>query len=86
MYAEPMGIKTPNSRSPQSAMRMEHRTPSEDGEEVLQPSPPVPGDPTLCCYPFASPYRSFVLRLLLTEFACTPHYDSEKALQHAMSV
>lgn len=59
MYAEPMGSKTPNSRSPQSAMRMEHPTPSEDGEEVLQPSPPVPGNPVLCAvYPVQSPIRS----------------------------
>ncbi len=43
MYAEPMGSKTPNSRSPQSGMRMDHHTLSDDGEEVLQPSPPVPG-------------------------------------------
>ncbi|DBA73573.1 TPA: RNA-binding protein 45 [Trebouxia sp. C0005] len=43
MYAEPMGSKTPNSRSPQSGIRMDHHTLSDDGEEVLQPSPPVPG-------------------------------------------
>ena len=48
MYAEPMGSKTPNSRSPQSGMRMDHHTLSDDGEEVLQPSPIVPGQQTSC--------------------------------------
>lgn len=43
MYADPMGSKTPNSRSPGSAMHMEQHPASEDGEEVLQASPPVPG-------------------------------------------
>ena len=44
MYADPMGSKTPNSRSPGSAMHMEQHPASEDGEEVLQASPPVPGN------------------------------------------
>ncbi len=68
MYAEPMGSKTPNSRSPQSGMRMDHHTLSDDGEEVLQPSPPVPGTSDecksdLCLHASMSNTSSFLLCL-----------------------
>ena len=85
MYAEPMGSKTPNSRSPQSGMRMDHHTLSDDGEEVLQPSPPVPGTSPPPPRPHLEADKSNAVTFLWLFFLLVDEHQSNFCLQACLS-